>query len=130
MNFRDTLVTCRECGKQFVFTVETQRKMTEQGQEIVVPDLCADCTQRVKYGGRLHGRVKWFSPEKGYGFITQDHGGEIFFHRDGVLPTGEGGLPPLPDRQEVLFDVMDTDRGAQAIKVTPFVPPPSYQAAN
>ena len=120
MNFRDTLVTCQECSRNFIFTVETQRHMAERGQEVVVPDLCANCTQRVKYGGRLHGRIKWFSLEKGYGFIISDSGTEIFVHRNGIPLTEEGTLPTLEDGQEVLYEVMETSKGPQAIQVAPY----------
>lgn len=120
MNFRDTLVTCRECGKAFVFTVEKQRRMAESGQGVAVPEVCSGCVQRVTYGGKLHGSVKWFSLEKGYGFIIQDNGKEIFFHRQGVSPMAEGGLPQLEDGCEVLYDVMDTPRGPQAVEVTQY----------
>jgi CspA family cold shock protein len=120
MNFRDTLVTCQECSRNFIFTVETQRHMAERGQEVVVPDLCASCTQRVKYGGKLHGRIKWFSLEKGYGFIVADSGTEIFVHRNGIPLTEEGTLPTLEDGQEVLYEVMETSKGPQAIQVAPY----------
>ena len=118
MNFRDTLVTCQECGKQFVFTVETQRRLAEQGEEVAVPDTCDACTQRVKYGSRLHGRIKWFSLEKGYGFISEDSGGEVFVHRNSVSLTDDGNLPALEEGQEVLYEVMDSPKGPQAVKVT------------
>ena len=55
MNFRDTLVTCQECNKQFVLTVEKQREMAERGREIVIPQLCAACGACVAacpYGAR------------------------------------------------------------------------------
>jgi CspA family cold shock protein len=120
MNFRDTLVTCQECGKQFVFTVETQRRLTEQGQELTVPDTCVACTQRVKYGDKLHGRIKWFSQEKGYGFIAGDNGSEVFVHRNSVSRTEDGNLPALEEDQEVLYEVMDSPKGPQAVKVTPY----------
>ena len=120
MNFRDTLVTCTECGKQFVFTVETQRQMSERGLEVAPPELCAACTQRVRYGGQLHGRIKLFSPEKGYGFILGDDGGEVFVHRNGIPMTSEGTLPALEEQQEVLYEVMDSPKGPQAVKVTPY----------
>jgi CspA family cold shock protein len=120
MNYRDTLVTCEECGKQFVFTVEKQRQMAESGQEVQAPRLCDECKQRVSYGGKLHGRIKWFDLGKGYGFIVQDDGNEIFVHRSGVSPTERGGLPTLEEGQEVLFEVTDTPKGPQAIQVTPY----------
>lgn len=117
MNFRDTLVTCQECGKQYIFTVEMQRKMADRGQEVKIPDLCNACTQRTRYGGKLHGRIKWFSLEKGWGFIVQDDGSEIFVHRDGVLLTEEGTLPLLNDGQEVLYDILETPKGPQAVQL-------------
>ena len=120
MNFRDTLVTCQQCGKQFIFTVEKQRQMADQGLEVVSPDLCNACTQRIKYGGQLHGRVKWFDLGKGYGFILQDDGTDIFVHREGVPLTEEGTLPPMEEGQEVLYQTIDTPRGPQAVKVTPY----------
>jgi CspA family cold shock protein len=120
MSFRDTLVTCRECGKQFVFTVETQRQMTERGLEVAIPDLCDACRQQVAYEGKFHGRIKWFSLEKGYGFIVRDDGAEIFVHRQGVPPGAEGALPSLDEGQEVLYEVLDTPKGPQAVQVTPY----------
>jgi CspA family cold shock protein len=119
MNFRDTLVTCQECGKQFVFTVEKQRQMAERSEEVVPPTLCESCTQRVKYGGKLHGRIKWFDPEKGYGFIARDDGGELFVHRSGVPLADDGTLPTLEEGQEVLYEVMDSPKGPQAVQVRP-----------
>jgi len=119
MNFRDTLVTCQECGKQFIFTVESQRQMAERNREVQTPTTCPTCTQKVRYGGRLHGRIKWFSMEKGYGFIVEDSGAELFFHRNSVSPAPDGSLPALADGQEVLYDVEETIKGPQAAQVTP-----------
>jgi CspA family cold shock protein len=113
MNYRDTLVTCQECGTQFVFTVEKQRQMAERGLEVVTPDRCVRCTQQADYGGKLHGHLKWFSLEKGYGFIVQDDGSEIFVHRSGVPPTADGSIPPLEEGQEVLYKVTDSPNPAQ-----------------
>ena len=118
--FRDTLVTCQECGKRFVFPVEKQRQMADQGGSVRVPSLCEACTVRIQYGGRLHGRIKGFRADKGYGFVVEDGGREIFFHRDGVVPAEDGGMPPLEEGLEVLFEVMDTNKGPQAVKVVAY----------
>jgi CspA family cold shock protein len=118
MNYRDTLVVCQECGKQFIFTVEKQRQMSEKGLDVTPPDLCDTCTQRVKHGGRLHGRIRWFDPGKGYGFIADDAGKDLFFHRTGVILTEAGSLPPLEEGQEVLFEVTESPKGPQATGVT------------
>lgn len=120
MNYRDTLVTCQECGTQFVFTVEKQRQMAERGLEVITPNQCARCTQQTHYGGKLHGHVKWFSLEKGYGFIVQEDGSEIFVHRSGVPLTAGGSLPSLEEGQEVLYKVTDSPKGAQAVEVAPY----------
>lgn len=117
MNYRDTAVDCQECGKSFIFTVETQRKMADQGQDVAVPQMCDACTQRIQYGGKLHGRIKWFSLEKGYGFIAGDAGGEVFVHRNSVPLTDEGNLPSLAEGQEVLYEVKDSPKGPQAVDV-------------
>jgi CspA family cold shock protein len=123
MNYRDTLVTCQECNKEFIFTVEKQRQMSERGEEVVPPDLCSTCTPKIKYGNKLHGRVKWFSPEKGFGFIVQDGGSEIFVHRSGVAPAEDGSRPPLDEGQEVLYEVNQSPKGPQAVQVVPFSSP-------
>jgi len=122
MTYRDTLVTCKECNKTFIFTVEMQHRLADQGREVTVPDTCEACKQRTEYGGKLHGTVKWFSLEKGFGFLAQAGGGEIFFHRTGVPLTEQGALPPLEEGQEVLYEVMDSPKGPQAVKVTPYQP--------
>lgn len=120
MNFRDTLVTCQECGKQFIFTVETQRQMAEKGLDVAAPEQCNACTRKVNYGGRLHGRIKWFDLGKGYGFISEDNGKEIFFHRNSVAKMEEGRLPELEEGQEVLYDTKESPKGPQAVQVTPY----------
>jgi len=117
--YRDTLVTCQECGKQFVFTVEMQRQMDERGLEIKVPETCAACTRKTQYGGKLHGRIKWFDLTKGYGFIVEDNGKEIFFHRSDITQGEDGSLPPLEDGQEVLYETGESPKGPHAVGVTP-----------
>ncbi|MFQ6057542.1 MAG: cold-shock protein [Anaerolineae bacterium] len=60
------------------------------------------------------GRVKWFDNRKGYGFITQEDGGEVFVHFTGI----EGhGFKTLEEGQEVEFEVEDTPKGPQAVHV-------------
>ncbi len=120
MNFQDTRVTCESCGKEFIFTVEAQRQMADKGLEVVEPNMCSTCTQRIEYGGRLHGHVKWFSLEKGYGFLVQDDGGEIFFHRSSVSATEETPLTAFDEGQEVLYEVEETAKGPAATNVEPY----------
>jgi cold shock protein len=60
------------------------------------------------------GTVKWFSPEKGFGFITQADGPDVFVHYSGI--TGEG-YRNLEEGQAVEFDVVDGQKGPQAQNV-------------
>ncbi|NWD84088.1 cold-shock protein [Pseudomonas reactans] len=60
------------------------------------------------------GTVKWFNAEKGFGFITQDGGGDIFVHFSAI--TGDG-FRTLEENQKVEFEVAQGAKGAQAENV-------------
>ena len=61
------------------------------------------------------GKVKWFNPTKGYGFIKPDDGGEdLFVHHSSI--QGEG-YKSLKEDQSVTFDVEDGEKGPQATNV-------------
>ena len=59
------------------------------------------------------GKVKWFNAAKGFGFIVQEDGKEIFVHFKDV----EGGVNALRDNDNVEFDVEEGRKGPQAINV-------------
>jgi CspA family cold shock protein len=63
----------------------------------------------------MHGKVKWFSAEKGYGFIEREDGGDVFVHFSAIQ---EDGFKSLTEGQEVDFDIVDGARGPQAANVT------------
>jgi CspA family cold shock protein len=60
------------------------------------------------------GRVKWFSEAKGYGFIEQDSGPDVFVHFSAV--TGDG-FKTLAEGEEVEFEVIQDARGPKAKNV-------------
>jgi CspA family cold shock protein len=60
------------------------------------------------------GTVKWFSAEKGYGFISQDDGNDVFVHYSAI--AGDG-FKSLEQGQRVEFDVTDGRKGPQAANV-------------
>lgn len=59
------------------------------------------------------GIVKWFNSQKGYGFITSE-GKDIFVHYTGIEAEG---YKSLTERQNVVFDTVDSEKGVQAINV-------------
>lgn len=60
------------------------------------------------------GKVKWFSNQKGYGFITGDNGKDVFVHYSAV--TGEG-YKTLEEGVEVEYEVTQGPKGEQATDV-------------
>ncbi|MCM3756912.1 cold shock domain-containing protein [Sporosarcina aquimarina] len=62
-----------------------------------------------------HGKVKWFSNEKGYGFIEADDGQDVFVHFTGI--TAEG-FKTLDEGQNVSFEIIEGNRGPQAANVS------------
>ena len=60
------------------------------------------------------GTVKWFNPEKGYGFIKRDDGEDVFVHYSAI--AGEG-FRSLEEGQRVVFEITDGKKGPQAANV-------------
>lgn len=61
------------------------------------------------------GTVKWFNPEKGYGFIRQENGEDVFVHYSSI--TGDG-FKSLEEGQRVEFEIAPGRKGPQATNVT------------
>ena len=63
-----------------------------------------------------NGTVKWFNAQKGFGFITNsDNGEDVFVHFSGIASDG---YKSLDEGQEVVFDIIEGNRGPQATNVT------------
>ena len=72
------------------------------------------------------GKVKWFNAEKGFGFLSDDEGEEVFVHRD-ALPEG---VPDLKPGSRVEFGVVQGRKGSQALSVRLLDPVPSVARAT
>ncbi|MBU1193896.1 MAG: cold-shock protein [Proteobacteria bacterium] len=62
-----------------------------------------------------NGIVKWFNDSKGYGFIEQENGPDVFVHHSGINATG---FKSLNEGDKVTFDVEDGQKGPAAVNVT------------
>ena len=63
----------------------------------------------------MTGKVKWFNAEKGYGFIEREDGGDVFVHFSAIQSEG---FKTLEEGQAVEFDVVQGNRGEQAVSYT------------
>jgi CspA family cold shock protein len=61
------------------------------------------------------GRVKWFNASKGFGFIERENGTDVFVHYTAI--KGDG-FKTLDENQQVQFEVVQGQKGLQAINVT------------
>ena len=63
----------------------------------------------------MKGTVKWFNAEKGYGFISQESGDDVFVHFSAIQGKG---FKTLEEGQNVSFEIEEGPRGKQASNVT------------
>ncbi|HLV10274.1 MAG TPA: cold-shock protein [Halanaerobiales bacterium] len=61
-----------------------------------------------------NGKVKWFNGQKGYGFIEQEDGDDVFVHFSAIK---QEGFKTLDEGQEVEFEIVEGERGLQAANV-------------
>ncbi len=63
----------------------------------------------------VNGIVKWFSNKKGYGFIEQENGGDVFVHHSAINGTG---FKTLAEGDKVTFEIEKGEKGPSAVNVT------------
>ena len=78
---------------------------------------CNDYTQDYFLGGFfiMKGKVKWFNAKKGFGFISDEEGKDVFVHFSAL---NMDGFKVLEDGEDVEFDVIEGEKGPQATNVT------------
>jgi cold shock protein len=77
---------------------------------------------------RISGTVKWFSQEKGYGFLQQEGGSDVFVHYSAIEGSG---FKVLYEGEEVEFDIEDSGKGPKAqsvVRLNPPAEPPRRQS--
>lgn len=77
---------------------------------------------------KVKGRVKWFDPVKGFGFVIADEGGpDILLHANVLRNFGQSSVA---DRAGVELDVQQTERGRQAVTVYAIDPPDDLESSG
>ena len=93
-------VLCGSCS--------TSREHSNTGQKPVV-------SKEVNMGALVNGTVKWFNAEKGFGFISQEGGKDVFVHHSAINGSGR---KVLAEGQNVTMEVTAGAKGPQAANVT------------
>jgi len=93
-------VLCGSCS--------TNEGASNTGQKPVV-------SKEVNMGALVNGTVKWFNAEKGFGFISQEGGKDVFVHHSAINGSGR---KVLADGQKVTMEVVAGAKGPQAANVT------------
>jgi CspA family cold shock protein len=114
MSNQPQATVCQRCGRAFVLTTAYCDFLARRGTRVKVPVLCMACFLRAGPWPKQQGQVKWFNPQKHYGFIITREGEEIFFHKQQLI-EGEGTIPH--EGQAALFHVHNAPKGPEAVNV-------------
>src|SRR6056297_1446274 len=101
--------------------------VSNRNPEIRVARLGTALTEYDEDKTTVAGKLKWFDPVKGFGFVISDDGGpDILLHANVLRNFGQGSVA---DGAEIKIAVQRTERGTQAVQVLSITPPPIPDAA-
>ena len=92
--------------------------MLEAGRGVLVTAAAEDCEEEVDVAegmSRLEGKVKWFSDQKGYGFIDRGDNADVFVHHSAIQMKG---FRTLKEGDAVYYDLLESPKGLQAVNVS------------
>jgi CspA family cold shock protein len=93
--------------------VLTPTRAAQQDKGAPLPPEAARTRSRDEEDSVARGTVKWFNAQRGYGFIGQEQGTDVFVHVKDLDP----GVATLSENQAVEFEVTESKKGPQAVKV-------------
>ena len=97
--------------------VKRIKHLTHILQYVIIGIVCNSAQYIILWRNRnmKQGTVKWFNGKKGYGFISDEEGNDVFVHYSGIVMDG---FKSLEEGQKVQFEVVDGDKGPQATEVS------------
>jgi CspA family cold shock protein len=95
---------------------ESVTETTSQPASTPKEDLNTFAIQIDPQTGKYIGRMKWYNPRKGYGFLIRGAGEEIFFHKSNTV----GNAEELKEGDWVLYDIEETRKGPEATEIEPY----------
>ncbi len=110
---KDRMLVCSSCGIRFVWTAWEQRQAALRGED--APSQCPGCRALELLVSEHVGKVRRYSPKRGWGFIRMESGKDVFVHRSALKPP----LRTLRAGQSVRFRLAADDKGLRAESVRP-----------
>lgn len=108
------VLICQRCGRGFILTATYRQWLARWGEQVVVPVLCRTCFQKMGPMPKLRGQVKWFDPQKHYGYIVSREREEVFFHQRQILRNDGNETRP---GQTAHFHLRHSAKGPEALNV-------------
>jgi CspA family cold shock protein len=108
----DEILYCERCGISFLWSLEEQRQLAEDGQRSTAPTHCPACRYLLPSADYNRGLVKFFNTRKQFGFLIRRGAPDLYLHSSAVI-----GRTRLREGDLVEFRVVDSPRGPMAAEV-------------